>query len=260
MAITVADKMTAIADAIRAKTGGTEPLTLDGMATAIAGIEGGGGASVEDDIINRSISGAYVNDRVTNVADYAFRECTKLTSLSFPSAKSVGTNAMYGCNSLVAVDLPACTSISENAFNGCSNLSALNLPKLKKIDGYALRHCYALRAVDFPVLTSLGSYAFGDCRGLTAVILRVTGSVCTLVNTTAFANCYHFHGTVNSTYNPNGDKDGFIYVPRTLANGSDGVAAYQAAKNWSTFASQFRALEDYTVDGTITGALDESKI
>ena len=32
---TVNEKMTAIADAIRAKTGGTEPLTLDGMATAI---------------------------------------------------------------------------------------------------------------------------------------------------------------------------------------------------------------------------------
>ena len=40
---TVNEKMTAIADAIRAKTGGTEPLTLDGMAEAIAGIEAGGG-------------------------------------------------------------------------------------------------------------------------------------------------------------------------------------------------------------------------
>ena len=32
---TVKEKMTAIADAIRAKTGGTEPLTLDGMAEDI---------------------------------------------------------------------------------------------------------------------------------------------------------------------------------------------------------------------------------
>lgn len=39
------DKLTAIADAIRGKTGGTAPLTLDGMATAIAGIQTGGGAS-----------------------------------------------------------------------------------------------------------------------------------------------------------------------------------------------------------------------
>ena len=44
--MSVNEKMTAIADAIREKTGGTDPLTLDAMAEAIAGIEtGGGGAS-----------------------------------------------------------------------------------------------------------------------------------------------------------------------------------------------------------------------
>lgn len=38
------------------------------------------------------------------------------------------------------------------------------------------------------------------------------------------------------------------------------VDTYKADTNWSTYAAQFRALEDYTVDGTITGELDESKI
>lgn len=36
------DKLTAIADAIRGKTGGTDLLTLDGMAAAISGISSGG--------------------------------------------------------------------------------------------------------------------------------------------------------------------------------------------------------------------------
>ncbi len=47
--MSVNEKMTAIADAIRAKTGGTAPLTLDGMAQAIAGIraEGGGGLAYD---------------------------------------------------------------------------------------------------------------------------------------------------------------------------------------------------------------------
>lgn len=40
---TVNEKMTAIADAIREKTGGTEPLGLDAMAQAIAALETGGG-------------------------------------------------------------------------------------------------------------------------------------------------------------------------------------------------------------------------
>lgn len=43
MALT--DKLTNIADAIRGKTGKTEELTLDQMATEIAGIETGGGSS-----------------------------------------------------------------------------------------------------------------------------------------------------------------------------------------------------------------------
>ena len=40
MALT--DKLTAIADAIRSKTGSTDPLTLDGMVTAVEGIQAGG--------------------------------------------------------------------------------------------------------------------------------------------------------------------------------------------------------------------------
>lgn len=41
--MSVNDKMKAIADAIRAHTGGTDALTLDAMAQAIAGIQAGGG-------------------------------------------------------------------------------------------------------------------------------------------------------------------------------------------------------------------------
>ena len=40
------DKLTNIAEAIRGKTGGTELLTLDEMATAIASITGAGGADI----------------------------------------------------------------------------------------------------------------------------------------------------------------------------------------------------------------------
>ena len=43
MALT--DKLTAIADAIRAKAGTSDAMTLAGMAEAIAAIEAGGGAA-----------------------------------------------------------------------------------------------------------------------------------------------------------------------------------------------------------------------
>ena len=46
----------------------------------------------------------------------------------------------------------------------------------------------------------------------------------------AFTNCYHFTGTVNATYNPDGLKDGRIYVP------DDKVEALKSATNWSVYA------------------------
>ena len=46
----------------------------------------------------------------------------------------------------------------------------------------------------------------------------------------------------------------YIYVPAAL------VDSYKVATNWSTYEAKFRALEDYTVDGTTTGDLDETKI
>lgn len=57
MALT--DKLTAIADAIREKTGSTEKLALDGMATAIAGISTGGsvsGITVDTVVVTESLS------------------------------------------------------------------------------------------------------------------------------------------------------------------------------------------------------------
>lgn len=53
--MSIYSKMTAIADAIREKTGGTNPLTLDAMAEAIARIEAGGGG--EDSILDDFIAG-----------------------------------------------------------------------------------------------------------------------------------------------------------------------------------------------------------
>lgn len=43
----IINKLAAIADAIRGKTGGTELLTLDQMVDAINGIQTGGGGSVD---------------------------------------------------------------------------------------------------------------------------------------------------------------------------------------------------------------------
>ena len=161
----------------------------------------------------------------------------KLTALD-SDVTSIRQFALRGATALTSVNLPAVKSIAENAFNGCSILPSIVLPSLTSGDSYMLRYCYLLKTVDLPVLKNIVANMFGDCRRLTAVILR-SPTMCTLAATSGFYNCYHFHGTKNSTYNPNGDKDGYIYVPAVL------IEDYKAATNWSTFASQFRAIEDY---------------
>ena len=192
------------------------------------------------------------------------------------SVEQIERNAFYFCKGLQSVVLPeGLTTINNETFYNCESLKNITLPSsLQTIGNYAFRNCdiheivlgpvtwvgssvmYAnknLILVDWRGSAPVGSSAFYNCYKLTTVVLRHE-TLCALNNTNAFYNCYHFYGTVNTTYNPDGLKDGYIYVPSAL------VEEYKAATNWSTFADQFRALEDYTVDGTITGELDESKI
>ena len=83
MALT--DKLTAIADAIRAKTGGTELLTLDQMAAAISGISGGGtvetGSFVVDDTQSLIIPCAFEPDIILIERDEAFNAGSDVASI-----------------------------------------------------------------------------------------------------------------------------------------------------------------------------------
>ena len=234
MALT--DKLEAIADAIRAKTGKTTTMTLTEMPTEIASISSGGGGDELADLLTNKIT--TLNSNVTSIRQYAFRGATALVSVKLPEATSIATNSFYGCSKMTSFVAPKLKTIADNAFNGCSIIPNIVLPSLTSGGSYMFRYCYGLLTIDFAVCANIVANMFYDCRRLTAVILR-SSTMAALANTSAFTNCYHFHGTKNSTYNPNGLKDGYIYVPAAL------IEEYKAATNWSTFASQFRTIEDY---------------
>ena len=214
---------------------------------------------------------------------YAFKACTALKTAIIPNASSNG-EVFYGCTALEHVDISnsswgagdgiygsvfyncsnlstvkadKCRIIGKSSFWGCKSLTKVRFPCVYRIGSNAFRFCSALSQIDFGenaiTVPSIDSYAFADAYSLKAIIMRYQ-TMYKISNQNAFDSCHHFHGTVNETYNPNGLKDGYIYVPSAL------VEKYKSETNWSTFADQFRALEDYTVDGTITGELDESKI
>lgn len=109
------------------------------------------------------------------------------------------------------------------------------------IGPYAFTYCEALASVDLVDCDLIDGYGFHICSVLKRLVLRNN-------ETTSLANTNCLTGTLIKS------GTGYIYVPRAL------VDSYKAATNWSTYADQFRALEDYTVDGTTTGDLDETKI
>lgn len=117
--------LTGIADAIRGKTGENGKLTLDSMPDAIRGIQTAD-TSNEDGIVQRTISGVYANDRVTQIGAYAFRECVGLTGINFPNVVSIGTQAFRSC-SLTSVDFPLVASIGTYVFSDCSALTSVVL-------------------------------------------------------------------------------------------------------------------------------------
>lgn len=123
MALT--DKLTAIGDAIRGKTGGTDLLTLDGMVTAINGISTGGATLppeayvITGDCSNLFADGKWkwyidlfgsqvTTNNITN-CNYMFNNCSELTNIPFSingksDANYISCNGMFQyCNALLTL-------------------------------------------------------------------------------------------------------------------------------------------------------------
>lgn len=241
-----------------------EPLTVteNGTYTAPDGVDGYSPITVDvassgtDERFKQLVEGTLTeieDNEITNIAKYSFYDKYSLAKAVFPNVTRVWQGA-FERSAIQEISLPKVTSIgSTNCFAYCVKLTKVYLPLVGTIFSNCFSGCYWLKVLDLPSLTNIsGTYSIANCHSLTALILR-GDSLCSLANTNCLSG-YHFSGKVSATYNPEGLKDGYIYVPSAL------IEQYKVATNWVTFADQFRALEDYTVDGTTTGELDESKV
>lgn len=150
-----------------------------------------------------------------------------MTVLDNSIVTSLRTRACQGATTLVTANLPNVTALGSYAFYGCSGLVTAKLPKLSSVSTQAFYSCTKLQHADCGNLSNLPAQTFNACSALTELILRKTGSICTLSNVNG----------VNNT--PIGKGTGYVYVPAAL------IDSYKAATNWSTFEAQFRAIEDY---------------
>ena len=120
-------------------------------------------------------------------------------------------------------------------FAFCLNLTTIpQLDTRSATDMTAMFYnCKLLTTIDITYMNSspnTDNYTFAyNCYSLTKLIIRNMTRI-PLLNSNAFTNCYHFTGTTDPTYNPQGLKDGRIYVP------DDKVDALKTATNWSKYA------------------------
>lgn len=266
----------AIANSIREKTGSTDPIVAEDIPTVIEGISAGASGEMSVGDLDALLEGSIteLTSNATTIKQYGAVYCPNLTKVRIPLATSIGYNAFWGLSSLESVYAPLVQQTENGTFYQCPALKDVNLDSLTKIGGndfadctsltkvcfpsvtvtkyLAFARCTSLKIVDLPSATSLDARTFLDCKSLIAIVLRSSTKCFDEPN--ALEGCCHYSGTVDETYNPDGLKDGYIYVPRSL------IDVYPTYANWSEVASQFRALEDYTVDGTTTGELDESKV
>ena len=147
-------------------------------------------------------------------------------------------NMFYNCQNLQSIPLLDTSNVinMNNMFYNCQNLQSI--PQLNTSKVYNMENmfynCSKLQTIDLTHMEIKGalssSHMCDNCYSLTEFIIRNMDTIPPLESNT-FNNCYHFTGTRNSTYNPNGLKDGRIYVP------DDKVAQLKKATNWSTYAS-----------------------
>lgn len=124
------ETMTDIADAIRAKTGSSDPMLPRDMAGEIDSIDTSEAEARDIEWVSRTLESVTFPEGITEIGSYVFQRCTALVITGIPdSVAAIGTRAFYGCNGLPSVTFRGTPlTIASDAFSGCSRLLTLNVP------------------------------------------------------------------------------------------------------------------------------------
>lgn len=238
--------------------------------TAVKSIKANKLEKVSDNLCRKTYKlESFEATEATQVRSYAFEQSQVLKKVVLPKVTIIMSSAFCGCNALEEAQFESLESIGYDAFERCG-IKNIDMSKVKSVDTSAFSRSNIMKA-KMPLVESLGRSAFQYCSALT--ILDISNpdavKVPNIDGYNTFESCTSMKALVlRSTsqmikLTASGDNklpptvtDGtcFIYVPRTL------LETYKTATNWSVYAEQFRALEDYTVDGTLSGDIDETKI
>ena len=158
---------------------------------------------------------------------YAFYGNTGLKYVSLPNIQYSKERIFYGCSNLETLLLPSLIGYTYQylAYN-CSKLATVDVHNTSYVSSYSFSNCAKLTRIELDRVGTIDTNAFNGCSALSTIIIRAE-AVPTLGGTNAF------------TGTPIAKNTGYIYVPAAL------IDKYKAATNWSTYATQFREIENY---------------
>ena len=169
----------------------------------------------------------FENSRITKLGKYAFAYKTNLKTASLPNLATSAERAFSNCDSMTTLSVPNMRGATQTYMCAyCSALTSADVKNASSISTYSFYGCSNLAKVEFNRISSISSNSFNGCTKLATLIIRNL-TMATLGATSAFT------GTKIA------GSGGYIYVPSAL------IEDYKAATNWSTYASKFRAIEDY---------------
>ncbi len=213
-----------------------------------------GDEAVMDSIIECTIT-EFRDNMLTEIGNYAFSGCTALTDVELPNAVTLGNYSFASCTALERINIPKVTSLPGRAFQHCTALAEFDFSNVTVLSTAAFQGSGLTRAV-IPLVEYLSTDLFRECKNLTYVDLHkaVQLGASVFLSATSMKTLIVRTDTVCSLGLYCTNSNMCAYVPRAL------VEDYKAATNWSVIADRIYALEDYTVDGTIMGEFDETKI
>ena len=126
-----------------------------------------------------SLSSIELPEGLTSIGDWVFCDCSSLSSIKLPEGvTSIGHWAFCDCSSLSSIKIPeGVTSIVYGAFEGCSSLSSIKIPEgVTSIGDGAFWGCSSLSSIKLPEgVTSIGPWAFYRCSSLSSI--EIPGNV-----------------------------------------------------------------------------------
>ena len=141
-------------------------------------------ADNEDALLEKTISGTYVNSDITAVRSCAFQRQYGLTKVELPNATTIKVYGFYACTSLEEVDIPKVTVLETSVFSECTKLKTISMPLVTTIPSYGFSNT-GMESIYFPTVTTVNTSAFYNCSSLQSVSLTSA----TEVATWAFYKC-----------------------------------------------------------------------